>query len=85
MDQNLAHALRHALNEANFNAAAMVEETVAAWKDPAPANATTMTRSKLRKFTKKKKAWAEAEMGHRYYHVVFISRTRQSSGIENTP
>ena len=59
--------MRNALNEADFDAAAMVEETVAAWKDPAPPKAQTMTRSKLRNFTKKKKAWAENEMGRRYF------------------
>ena len=63
----MEHALRNALNEADFDAAAMVEETVAAWKDPAPPKAQTMTRSKLRNFTKKKKAWAENEMGRRYF------------------
>ena len=62
----MVEALRNALNEADFNAAAMAEETVAVWKDDAPANAETMTRSKLRNFTKKKKAWAEFEMGSRY-------------------
>jgi len=67
MDQNLVHALRDALKEADFDAAAMVEETVATWKNPAPANATTMTRNKLRNFTKKKKAWAENEMGNRFF------------------
>ena len=38
------------------------------WKDTAPANAQTMTRRNLRNFTKKKKAWAEREMGRRYYY-----------------
>jgi len=41
--------------------------TVAVWKDPAPCNAQTMTRNKLRNFTRKKKAWAEYEIGDRYY------------------
>ena len=67
MDQYLAQALRNALNEADFDAAAMTEKTVAAWKDHAPAYAKTVTRKKLGNFTKKKKAWAEAEMGNRFF------------------
>ena len=63
----ISKALRHTLNEADFDAAAMTEEIVAVWKDPAPANAQIMTRRKLRNFTKKKKAWAENEMARRYY------------------
>ena len=59
MDPMMVEALRNALNEVDFSAAAMAEDTVAVWKDDAPANAHTMTRSKLRKSTKKKKAWMQ--------------------------
>ena len=55
MDQNLAYALRNALNEVDFDAAAITVETAAVWKDPAPGNAKSMTRNKLRNFTKKKR------------------------------
>ena len=56
-----------ALDEADCDAEAMAEETVTVWKDPAPGNAQSMTQIKLRTITKQKKAWAENEMGCRYY------------------
>ena len=62
MDPMMAEALKNALKKADYVAGKMTEGMVAGWKDPAPANARTMTRNKLRKFIKKKKAWAENEM-----------------------
>ncbi len=63
MDPMISKALRHALNEADFDAAAMTEEIVAVWKNPAPANAQTMTRRKLRNLTKKKESVGGERIG----------------------